>query len=94
MESPMAKHSDWEEAPKLHGDYEPVIERIKFLASHGLTTMMVLHDFLLRCITPFQDNAHPGWLYIGEGDTTWLERGHDSDLALDVFGHPAREAEP
>jgi hypothetical protein len=50
--SPTARHNDWEEVPKLHRAYEPVIERIKHLTSHGLTVIMMLHDFLSRCITP------------------------------------------
>jgi hypothetical protein len=51
-ESSMARHSDWEEVPKLHRAYDSVIERIKHLTGHGLTSMMVLHDFLSRCIAP------------------------------------------
>jgi hypothetical protein len=58
-ESLTAKRIDWEEALKLHRAYEPVIERIKHLTSHGLTAMMVLHDFQLRRITPLQDRARP-----------------------------------
>jgi hypothetical protein len=56
-ESSMARHSDWEEVPKLHRAYESVIERIKHLTGHGLTSMMVLHGFLSRCIAPLQDRA-------------------------------------
>jgi hypothetical protein len=81
-----AKRSDWEEALKLHRAYGPMIERIKLLMSHGLTVMMVLHDFLTRCIAPLQDRAHPTWMYTGKGETTWLERDSDSDLAPDVLG--------
>jgi hypothetical protein len=69
-ESPTAKHSEWEETLKLHRAYEPMIERIKHLTSHGLMMMMVLHDFLSRLIAPLQDSACPAWLYPGEGDTT------------------------
>jgi hypothetical protein len=29
-----------------------VKRRIRFLAEKGLTSMMVLHDFLSKCITP------------------------------------------
>jgi hypothetical protein len=47
-----ARRNDWEEVPKLHRAYEPMIERIKHLTSHSLTVIMVLHDFLSRCITP------------------------------------------
>jgi hypothetical protein len=48
----MAKRRDWEETPNLHRSYGPMIERIKHLTSHGLMAMMVLHDFLSRCIAP------------------------------------------
>jgi hypothetical protein len=51
-ESLMAKRRDWEETPNLHRSYGPMIERIKHLTSHGLIAMMVLHDFLSRCIAP------------------------------------------
>jgi hypothetical protein len=85
-ESPMAKRSDWEETPKLHMAYGPVIKRIKHLTSHGLSVMMVLHDFLLRHIAPLQDSARMAWMYVGEGDTTGLVHGHNSDLTSDVLG--------
>jgi hypothetical protein len=54
--------------------------------SNGLSMMMVLLDFLLRCITPRQDHARPAWMYTREGNTTRLERGHYSDLDLDMLG--------
>jgi hypothetical protein len=54
--------------------------------SNGLSMMMVLLDFLLRCITPHQDHARPAWMYTREGNTTRLERGHYSDLDLDMLG--------
>jgi hypothetical protein len=71
-ESPTVKHSDWEETPKLHVAYRPMIERIKHLMSHGLSAMMVLHDFLLRRITPLQDRARPAWMFTEEGNTMQL----------------------
>jgi hypothetical protein len=82
----MAKHNDWEESWKLHVAYEPVIERIKHLTRHGWSAMMVLHDFLLRWITPLQDHAHSAWMYTREGDTTCMECDRDSDLTPDVLG--------
>jgi hypothetical protein len=60
--------------------FRPVIERIKHLMSHGLSVMMVLHDFLSRRIAPLQDRTRPAWMYTGEGDATGLECGHDSGL--------------
>jgi hypothetical protein len=80
------KRNAWEETPKLHVAFGLVIERIKNLTSHDLSVMMVLHDFLSRSIAPIQGCARPTWMYTGEGDTTWLECSHDSDLDLDVLG--------
>jgi hypothetical protein len=50
-ESLMGRREDWEELSKLHKAFASVIGRIKHLAGHGLSSMMVLHDFLLRRIT-------------------------------------------
>jgi hypothetical protein len=74
------------ETPKLHVAYGPVIERIKHLMSHGLSAMIVLHDFLSRHIAHVQDRARPTCMYTGEGDTMWLERDRDSGLDSDVLG--------
>jgi hypothetical protein len=85
-ESSMIKRNTWEETPKLHVAFEPMIERIKHLTSHNLLAMMLLHDFLSRHITPLQDCAHQAWMYTGEGDATRLECDCDSDLDPDVLG--------
>jgi hypothetical protein len=82
----MAMHHDWEEVLKLHRAYEPMIERIKHLMSHGLTAMMVRHNFLSRRIAPLQDRSYPTWLYTREGNTTGLECSRNSDLAPNVLG--------
>jgi hypothetical protein len=73
-----------EEPPKLHVSFEPMVERIRFLAGHVLSSMMVLSDFLLRRIAPLQSRARPAWQYTGEGDATRLEHGQGSNLAPDV----------
>jgi hypothetical protein len=52
IESLMAQKTAWEETPMLHVAYGPVIKKIWHLTSHGLSLMMVLHDFLSRRITP------------------------------------------
>jgi hypothetical protein len=62
-ESLSAKKTAWEETLKLLVAYEPVIERIKHLTSHGLSTMMALHDFQSRHITPLQDCAYLTSMY-------------------------------
>jgi hypothetical protein len=50
-----------------------------------LTTMMVLHDFLSKCIATLQDRSRLAWLYTGVNDTTRLECGDRSDLDLEVL---------
>jgi hypothetical protein len=51
------------------------------LAESGLTSLMVLHDFLSRRLTPLQDRAtRPAWMYTGVNDIMRLERGLGSSL--------------
>jgi hypothetical protein len=59
--APTGSRDLWEEPPKLHVSFEPVVERIRFLAGHDLSSMMVLSDFLSRHITPLQSCVHPMW---------------------------------
>jgi hypothetical protein len=42
----MSKCSNWERVPALQHAYDPVLKRIQFLAEKGLTSLMVLFDFL------------------------------------------------
>jgi hypothetical protein len=38
--------------PGLESGFNPVLDRIQHLAENGLTLLMVLHDFLSRCLAP------------------------------------------
>jgi hypothetical protein len=78
-------HDLWEKVPDLQREYNPMLKRIKFLVGKGLISMMVLSDFLSQCIAPLQQRAHTTWLYTGENDTTWLERGHGTKLDQKVL---------
>jgi hypothetical protein len=63
-----------------------VLKRITFLVGKGLTSMMVLCDFLSWHIAPPpQQRAHPAWLYIGENDTIRLEHSHRMELDSKVL---------
>jgi hypothetical protein len=44
------------------------------LAKNGLTSLMVLHDFLSRHLTPLQDRPCPAWMYTGVNDIMRLDR--------------------
>jgi hypothetical protein len=58
-----------------------VLDRIQYLAKNGLTSLMVLHDFLSKRLTPLQDRSHlPAWMYTGVNDIMWLDRGPRSSL--------------
>jgi hypothetical protein len=65
--------------------YDPVLKRIQFLVEKGLTSMMVLFDFLYQCIAPVLQRAHAAWLYTGENEAMRLERGRGADLDLIVL---------
>jgi hypothetical protein len=66
----MGRRSRWEKVPERQSAYNPMLKRIQFLAEQGLTSLMMLFDFLSRRITPFQQHVHAAWLYTGENDTT------------------------
>jgi hypothetical protein len=61
-----------------------MVERIRFLVGHVLSSIMVLSDFLLRHIAHFQSRVCPMWQYTGEGDATRLEHDQGSNLAPDM----------
>jgi hypothetical protein len=83
--APMGSRTDWEEAPDMQRAYNPVVQRIQFLVEKGLMSMMVLHDFLSKRITPLQNHARPTWLYTGENDAMWLEHSCGSNLDLGML---------
>jgi hypothetical protein len=45
-------HVDWEQDPGLEPVFNPVLGRIRILAESGLTSMLVLHDYVSKCIAP------------------------------------------
>jgi hypothetical protein len=83
--APTGHRFDYVNVPDLQRPYNPVLERIQFLAEKGLTSILVLHDFLSKCIAPFQERARPVWLYTRENDATWLEQGRGTNLVPGVL---------
>jgi hypothetical protein len=73
-----ARRSDWEKDPNLQPPYNPVLERIRFLAENGLMLIMVLHDYLSKCIAPLEEHSCPVWMYTIVNDTTRLQHGERS----------------
>ena len=74
--------SDWETLLELEPEFQPVIERIAFLAREGLTSLMVLHDFLSHHLVPLQERSCGAWLYTEANDTTRPERGTGPDTKM------------
>jgi hypothetical protein len=77
--------TEWGKDPGLESGFSPVLELIQYLAENGLTSLMVLHDFLSKRLVPLQDRSNrPAWMYTGVNDIMRLDRGPRSilDVAL------------
>jgi hypothetical protein len=55
---PTLDRTDWGKDPGLQPGFDPVLNWIQYLAENGLTSLMVLHDFLSKRLTPLQDRSH------------------------------------
>jgi hypothetical protein len=53
-EGHLSDRSCWKARPTLPAELDPVLDRVKTLARGGLTSMMVLGDFLRCRIAPLQ----------------------------------------
>jgi hypothetical protein len=78
---PTLDRTEWGKDPDLEPGFDPVLDRIQYLAENGLTSLMVLHDFLSKRLAPLQDRPHrPAWMYTGVNDIMQLDRGPGSSL--------------
>jgi hypothetical protein len=84
--APTLDRAEWGKDPGLESRFDPVLDRIQYLAESGLTSLMVLHDFLSRRLAPLQDRATcPAWMYTGVNDIMRLERGPGSSLDAELL---------
>jgi hypothetical protein len=84
--APTLNRAEWGKDPGLESGFDPVLDRIQYLVESGLTSLMVLHDFLSRRLAPLHDRAtRPAWMYTGENDIMRLERGPWSSLDGDLL---------
>jgi hypothetical protein len=65
---------------QMPAELDPVLNRIKKLARGGLTSMMVLGDFLKRRITPLQQRSRMAYMYTGLNDCCRIARGPGADF--------------
>jgi hypothetical protein len=79
--APTLNYAEWGKDLGLESGFDPVLDQIQYLAETGLTSLMVLHDFLSWCLAPLQDWAtRPTWMYTRVNDIMWLECGPGSSL--------------
>jgi hypothetical protein len=78
---PTLDHTEWVKDPDLELGFDIMLDRIQCLAENSLTSLMVLHDFLSKCLTLLQDQSHlPAWMYTGVNDIMQLNHGPGSSL--------------
>jgi hypothetical protein len=80
-EGPLSDRSCWKARPSLPVELDPVLDRVKTLARGGLTSMMVLGDFLRRRIAPMQQRSRMACMFTGVNDCCRIVRGAGTDLS-------------
>jgi hypothetical protein len=79
-EGPLSDRSTWKAKLSLPEGLDPILNRVKTLAKGGLTSMMVLGDFLRRRIAPLQQRSRMACMYTGSNDCCRIARGPGTDL--------------
>jgi hypothetical protein len=78
---PTLDRTEWGKDPGLEPGFDHVLDPIQYLTENGLTSLMVLHDFLSKRLAPLQDWSHrPAWMYTGVNNIMRLDRGPESSL--------------
>jgi hypothetical protein len=80
-EGPLLDRSCWKAKLSLPAELDPVLDRVKTLARGGLTSMMVLGDFLRRRIAPLQQRSRMACMFTRVNDCSKIVRGAGSDLS-------------
>jgi hypothetical protein len=81
-DGPRLDQKQWRAKPSLAPEFQLVLDRIKSLATGGLTSMHVVGDFLKRRIAPLQQRALCCW-FTGPNDIDQVKHGLDTDLTWD-----------
>jgi hypothetical protein len=55
--APTLNRAEWGKDPGLESGFDLVLDRIQYLVESGLTSLMVMHNFLSRRLAPLQDRA-------------------------------------
>jgi hypothetical protein len=73
----------WRTKPSLAPEFLPVLDRIKGLATGGLTSMHVVGDLLKRWIAPLQRRPCLCYWFTGPNDIGRIQHGPGTDLSWD-----------
>jgi hypothetical protein len=78
---PSLNHKHWRTKPTLSPELLPVLDRIKTLATSGLTSMHVVGDFLKCRVMPLQRRSRLCCWFTGPNDIGRIQRGPGTDLS-------------
>jgi hypothetical protein len=75
IDGPRLDKKQWRAKPPLTSEFEPVLDRIKSLATSGLPSMHVVGDFLKRWIALLQARARLSCWFTGSNDLGRIHHG-------------------
>jgi hypothetical protein len=73
----------WRTKPYLSPEFLPVLDKIKILATCGLTSMHLVSDLLKRRIAPLQRRPRLSCWFTSPNDIGRIQRGPGTDLSRD-----------
>ena len=80
-DGPALDRKQWRTKSSLAPEFLPILDRIKGLATGGLTSMHVVGDFLKRRIAPLQRRARMCCWFTGPNDIGRIQHGPGTDLS-------------
>jgi hypothetical protein len=80
-DGPRLDKKQWRAKPPLPLEFEPVLDRIKSLATGGLTSMHMVGDFLKRRIASLQARARLSCWFTSPNNLGRVHRGPGTDLS-------------
>jgi hypothetical protein len=78
---PALDRKHWRTKPSLSPEFLSILDRIKTLATGGLTSMHVVGDFLKRRVMPLQNRSRLCYWFTGPNDIDRIQRGPGTDLS-------------
>jgi hypothetical protein len=80
-DGPSLDRKHWRTKPSLSPELLPILDRIKTLATGGVTSMHVAGDFLKRRVIPLQRRSRLCYWFTGPNDIGRIQRGPGTNLS-------------